>query len=914
MDAAMLRRVRQLSLRIKASVAVMILLAAAVSLSIALLTQRHFRHLEHLHRESLQAQAVNLSMLCTLAMERNDRRELARVINHALGARQVAFVSILDARDQLHGYAVRNAVAWAQHIHQPGVEQGYLLASHPIVLSKPEPMSATDGDGRRGFSDALPADSAVLLSPETDAGLSIEQALNPDIIASGVVLGRVEIAENCDVLLCQQTSFAASGLGIAGFVVLLGGGMTYLLVSRLGRRLTALELASRKISQGQLDAQVPQGGNDEVGRLAACFETMRQAVHDRDQALRRFNDLLQHEIDQRTAELVGAKETAEEAAACLRQANDRLINEVAERQRSEQALRCTQERYALAARGANDGLWDWDLQNNNVYYSTRWKSMLGYEDAEWSESLDEWHRRVHPDDMPRLRNDLSEHCDGQVPHFENEHRLLHKDGQYRWVLSRGVAEKGSDGRPKRMAGSLTDITDRKLAEQRLRHQALHDELTGLPNRTLLMDRLTHCLLRAKRHKDFIFAVAFIDLDRFKIVNDSLGHAAGDQLLIEFSRRLNSLLRKSDTVARVEDDALARLGGDEFVLVLEDLADLAAVGRVAQRLQQVFTKPYDIAGQEVFTTGSIGVAVGDSSYERAEDLLRDADMAMYRAKGAGRDRYEIYDKQMHREAVERLRLENDLRRALDAQQFMLNYQPIVELETGQIIGFEALVRWDHPERGVVSPIQFIPLAEETGMIVPLGIWVLKQACLELQQFNRRHPDHAPITISVNLSKRQISEPGLVGHVRQILEETGVPGHLLKLEITESVIMEASEGLIPVLEQLRGMGCQLHMDDFGTGYSSLSCLHRFPLDVIKIDRAFVVNMTDDPRYAAVVNAIVTLAHNLGMRVTAEGVETREQLAQVLSLECDFGQGHFFSRPVDLKGAMSMLDTDLPWLASV
>jgi len=430
----------------------------------------------------------------------------------------------------------------------------------------------------------------------------------------------------------------------------------------------------------------------------------------------------------------------------------------------------------------------------------------------------------------------------------------------------------------------------------------------------MMDRLTGCVLRAQRQADYRFAILFMDLDRFKVVNDSLGHAAGDELLVEFSRRVQSALRRSDTMSRVNQDTVARLGGDEFVLLLDPIEDAAQVCRIADRLQKLLAKPFSISGQEVFTSGSIGIAIGDSRYDCAEDVLRDADMAMYRAKSSGRARYELYDEEMHKDALVRLQVENDLRRALDNDQFVMQYQPIVDLNSGLVTGFEALIRWDHPLRGRISPGVFIPIAEETGLIVQIGRWVLEQSCRDLKRLQETLTLDRPISMSVNLSKRQINEAGLVDTVRDAIDQAGIDGKYLKLEITESVVMEASESLLPALHQLKELGCQLHMDDFGTGYSSLSCMHRFPLDVIKIDRAFIVNMTDDPRYAAVVNAIVTLTHNLNMKVTAEGVETRDQLAQVLSLDCDYCQGYYFAMPLNYDEAKVLLQEDLPWLAQL
>jgi len=690
--------------------------------------------------------------------------------------------------------------------------------------------------------------------------------------------------------------------------------VAFLFFRRMNRRLVKLAEATEAIAHGDFSEPIVDSGADALGEVATAFDVMRRSVAERDHALRRFNDLLQEEVDMRTQQLSIARDSAEEAANVLRQTNERLRVEVSEREKSEEALRRSEERYVLASRGANDGLWDWDLNADSIFYSSRWKAILGYEENKLQPAPDEWLSRVHEADLPQLEQDIADHVEGRTPHFENEHRLRHKSGGYRWVLSRGLAVRDGKNVAYRFAGSLTDITDRRTVEDRLRHRALHDELTGLPNRALLMDRLERCLQRARREEDYVFAVFFVDLDRFKLINDSLGHAAGDQLLKEFAHRLRTSLRASDTVSRDGDSAIARLGGDEFVVLLDAVRKVTDVGKIAERLHSSLYKPFRLGDNEVFITGSIGVAICDDQYASGDDLLRDADMAMYRAKTAGRDRFEIFDKKMHTEAVDRLKTENDLRRAIDSDQLRLQYQAIVDMISGRIAGFEALIRWDHPERGPISPAQFVPLAEETGLIVPIGAWVLRQACEDLTHWRNEIPDAQDLTISVNLSKRQISEPGLVDVVRSVLDDTQLPAQCLKLEITESVIMEATDSLIPALNELRDLGCQLHMDDFGTGYSSLSCLHKFPLDVIKIDRAFIVNMADDSRYTAVVNAIVILAHSLGMQVTAEGVETNEQLAQVLALEVDYCQGYYFSRPTGRLDTIDLLKSDFPWLATI
>lgn len=571
------------------------------------------------------------------------------------------------------------------------------------------------------------------------------------------------------------------------------------------------------------------------------------------------------------------------------------------RKRMEEALRESEERYALAARGTNDGLWDWDLPTNQVYFSPRWKSMIGYEEHQISNSPDEWFSRVHPEDIDGLKAQIAAHLDGQTAQYENEHRMLHRDGTLRWMLCRGLVVRDAHGKASRMAGSQTDITQGKVA----------DALTGLPNRTLFVDRLARSVERAKRRKGSLFAVLFLDLDRFKVVNDSLGHMIGDQLLIAIARRLESCLRAGDTVARLGSDRLlARLGGDEFTILLDDIRDVSEATRVADRIQKELMFPFNLGGHDVFTTASIGIALSATGYERPEDLLRDADTAMYRAKALGKARCEIFDTVMHARAVARLQLETDLRRAVERQELQNHYQPIVSLQTGTIAGFEALVRWKNPRRGLILPSEFIPVAEETGLILSIGPWVLLEACCQLSRWQMQRPDSPQLTVSVNLSGKQFMQPDLVEQTAQILRKANLDPRSVKLEITESVIMENTESVTAMLMQLRALNIQLGIDDFGTGYSSLSYLHRFPIDTLKIDRSFVSRMGVERENAAIVRTIVSLAHNLGMNVIAEGVETKEQLAQLRALGCEYAQGDFFSRPLDGEAATALISAEPLW----
>jgi diguanylate cyclase (GGDEF)-like protein/PAS domain S-box-containing protein len=561
---------------------------------------------------------------------------------------------------------------------------------------------------------------------------------------------------------------------------------------------------------------------------------------------------------------------------------ERSIRYSLEQSRTLRALRESEERYALSARGANDGLWVWDLLANDVYYSPRWKSMLGHEDEGIGNSPDEWFSRVHPDDKEQLSSTIDFHLRGWSPHFENEHRMRCADGSYRWMLSRGLAVRDEAGAATRIAGSQTDITERKVAVDRLTHDAFHDALTQLPNRALFMDRLERAMETLHRHPDSLFAVLFLDLDRFKVVNDSLGHVHGDELLISVARRLNGIIRSSDTIAR--------LGGDEFAMLIEEIDHEADAVRMAQRIQDALSIPFDVGGHEIFTTVSIGIALSTSGYKVAQDVLRDADIAMYRAKSRGKARHELFDTAMHERALKRLSFETDLRRAIERGELRVHYQPIVSMLTGKLLGFEALVRWQRGDE-LISAEEIVAVAEETGLIVPIGEWVLREA---LRQVRVWSPMNGALDIHVNLSARQLLHPNVVDRVTDALAESGVDPRRLQLEVTESVLIESAETAAALLRSLRDVQVGLSLDDFGTGYSSLSSLREFPFNSLKIDRTFLHD-ADVHRADAIVRTIASLARSLGMEVTVEGLETQEQVDRMRELGIDRAQGFYYSPPL-------------------
>ncbi|MDA8017952.1 MAG: EAL domain-containing protein [Thermoanaerobaculia bacterium] len=571
------------------------------------------------------------------------------------------------------------------------------------------------------------------------------------------------------------------------------------------------------------------------------------------------------------------------------------VRDISQRKRWEEALRESEERFSLAAAGANDGLWDWDLRTGKVYYSSRWRSTLGYSESQLEPTLSSWLDLVHEDDLELLRAQLDAHVGGKTPHFENEHRIRTSDGEYRWVQVRGLAVR--DGRGAyRVAGSQRDVTDRKRMEDQLMHAALHDSLTGLPNRALFMDRLENAIGRAGRRNGHPFGVIFLDLDRFKMINDSLGHQAGDRLLQALSQRLQRCVRSGDTVAR--------LGGDEFAILLEELEDSREVHQVADKIQVELQRPFEIDGQECFTGASLGIAFSATGYERAEDVLRDADIAMYQAKAEGRTRQVVFKPHMHTQAVKTLALENDLRRAVERDEFEVHYQPIVDLSSGALQGFEALVRWHHPERGLVMPGEFLPMAQETDLSATIGWQVLEKSCRQMRRWHETiFADHPEVGVSVNLDATQLESSELVDRVDTVLVTSGIDPHLLRLEITEGMIIVQPEMAAAILDRLRRKGIRLYIDDFGTGYSSLSQLKRFPVDTLKIDRSFVAQMLERDDDLEIVRTIVQLSRNLHLEVMAEGIETQAQLHRLRDLGCDFGQGFLFARglPADAVAEM-------------
>ena len=546
--------------------------------------------------------------------------------------------------------------------------------------------------------------------------------------------------------------------------------------------------------------------------------------------------------------------------------------------------------------GITDGWWDWDLTANAVNFSPQWKAMLGYRPHELKGVPDDWFSRVHPEDRDQLKAAIDAHLNGKTPHIENEHRIERKDGSFENMRCRALAFRDSSGKPVRITGSHTDITEQRAFEA----------LTGLPNRASLIDRLGRALERARAGDGTLSAVLFMDLDRFKNINYSLGHHVGDQLLKAVAGRLRSCLRTQDGPERL-GTTVAHVGGDEFAVLLEGIKEVNDAVRVTKRIQDELQAPFDVEGQEVFTSSSIGIAVSTPEYDRPEDLLRDADTAMFRAKALGKASYVVFDAGMHVKAVSLLKLETELRRAVQREEFRVHYQPIVMLEDGKIIGFEALVRWQHPDGELLYPKDFLTVAEETGLIVGIDRQVVRDVCKQLRSWTGQFRRTTPLTVSVNVSGVQFLRPDMIVEIDRTLRNYGVYGRSLKIEITESVIMEHARYAADMLQQLKALDIKLSIDDFGTGYSSLSYLRRFEIDTLKVDFSFVSRIDTDEESWEIIRTIVTLANNLGKDVVAEGIERGRQRELLLALHCKYGQGYFFSRPVDAEAATALLAAD-------
>ena len=578
-----------------------------------------------------------------------------------------------------------------------------------------------------------------------------------------------------------------------------------------------------------------------------------------------------------------------------------MITNISQRKKMEQALSESEERLEGILTSIQDVVWSLDPRFSQLkYINSAAQIIFGFSLEELYKTSNFLLTIVHPDDQEIVKH--HRHILAETGHTEFQYRIIRKDGQTRWLYSRIRGVYNEQGNMIRVDGIESDITEQKLAQEQLQYNATHDYLTNLPNRILFIDRLEHAIERQKRHPEFNFAVLFLDLDEFKVINDSLGHAIGDQLLQEIACRLHQGLRS--------DDTLARLGGDEFTILLEDIEEVKDAIKIAKRIHLDLTKPFMLEGQDIYINTSIGIALSCSGYKKASEILRDADTAMYRAKADGKACYAIFDQKMHERAVRRLQLETDLRIAIKQQEFTLYYQPIISLKTGQLTGFEALIRWQHPEKKLISPGHFIPIAEETGLIIPMGEWILQEACQQLKQWHQQFPNYSHLKVGVNLSSKQLKYSNLINTIDQVLQETKLDGKNLKLEITETLLMENLEAAREILLKIKERNIEICLDDFGTGYSSLSYLHRFPVNTLKIDRSFVMRMEPNNENAEIVRAIISLAHILSIDIIAEGVETKSQLSQLRWLDCEQGQGYFFAKPLPKQEVETLLKQSPTW----
>ena len=561
---------------------------------------------------------------------------------------------------------------------------------------------------------------------------------------------------------------------------------------------------------------------------------------------------------------------------------------------SQEALKRSEERYALVARGTNDGIWDWDLLKNEVYYSPRWREMLQLEEID--PSPEQWLNRIHVEDRTRVDSQIEKHLTGLSPQFETELRMRRDDGSFRWMLCRGLAVWDDNGHPYRMAGSLTDITEGKVA----------DALTGLPNRVLFREKLDRNIAKRQRRSDYQFALLYLDLDNFKLINDSLGHEAGDRLLVAVARRLESSLR-------ITDSMVSRLGGDEFAIILEGIQNPMNAVQVANRILSGVSAPISLgSAREVFASVSVGIAVSDDLCDDAISMMQAADTAMYHAKEQGKSCYRVFAVEMKEHATRRLDVNNELCHAVERDELYLHYQPIVSLSSSRVVGFEALVRWKHPRLGRISPAEFIPVAEDSGLILTLGRQVLEKACRQMAQWIQEDSRFAQLQVSVNLSNRQLCDERILSDVTGTLQRTGLSGKNLRLEVTESTIMENPEQGTRILAQLREHGVKVAIDDFGTGYSSLASIHDIAPDCVKIDRSFIDTLANCNDKQTIVRAIIAVAEGMDLDVVAEGIETLEQRDLLLEMGCDLAQGFLFSRPLAPEALRAYicdhLETDL------
>lgn len=704
-----------------------------------------------------------------------------------------------------------------------------------------------DPTGRPLVSAGMP-ELVTLPPPDAEDGQGFRAGMargmihaSRDLLLERNQVGRLRFGVSVSVLAAARQAIFQQGSVIALAEILL----SFLLLSAIGylltRNLGRLMEGSQAIAEGRLDHRIPEDGSDELARLAG-----------------RFNQMAAH-LQARVGEL---EDTASR-------------------------LKASEQRYALAIRGANDGLWDWDVLAGRVYLSPRFCEIAGLPQEGEDVSPEFMAALLHADDQSAYRRRLEEHLAGRSAQFLSEHRIRRPDGQTRWVMIRGVALRDEAGAPFRMAGSISDVHQRKLAEGQLVHDALYDSLTGLPNRALFVEHLRSALGQQQRDASHFFAVLAINIERFRLVNDSFGHDAGDSLLVRLAAAIRGPLRQGDVAARV--------GGDQFAVLLNGIASPAEALRLAESVREHLARPVTVAGHTLYPKAGVGLAFSEGREADGESLLRDADNALNTARHRKDDGVAVFHASMHAQVLHSLRLEADLRSALRGEGLTVHYQPIVNLASGRISSVEALVRWPHPQEGMIPPGVFIPLAETLDLIHELGMAVLDQVCMDVRRWRRQAQGAAVPPVGINLSARQFLRPDLAGEIIAAVRRNGVLPEWLRLEVTESLLVDPKGSATRVLQALREAGMPVLIDDFGTGYSALSYLHTIPCDVIKLDGSFVRSIGEDPRLRAIVRHSIELAHDLGMATVAECIESGPQADLLRAMGCDFGQGFHFSRPL-------------------
>jgi len=721
------------------------------------------------------------------------------------------------------------------------------------------------------FSDTLAADIKMfanhveIIAPIVSLQAGFEEWLlnEENVTKQRTIIGYLQLGITLEHLHKKIRVLVLSTVVFTAFFVLLGIGLAVYIARKITGPLRTLQTASQRIADNKLDHFVEIKSNDEIFDLAESFNNMIKS-------LKQYKVKIENQTNTLKKEVTTRKSTEISLAATKAQLQHLMKNTPA---------------VIYSCKPSNE--FQCNFIGENV------KNICRYTFTELINDHQLWVVNIHKDDVWHYFREKERLMTSE--HIVIEYRVLNSEGNYIWVLDEMNLIYDSKGMPFEIIGYILEITERKGLEEKLINDAIHDPLTGLPNRVVLLDKLAHYLALAQKKSGHMFALLFMDLDRFKKVNDSLGHDIGDKLLVLVSEKLRNCIYASDIVVR--------LGGDEFAIILQDIKSIDEIVAISERILKELSNPFYIENQEIFLTGSIGITINNMDYDNPSQLLRDADLAMYNAKAKGGGCYALFDAVMHEKAINMMQIETDLQHVIEREQLFLLYQPIISGTTGMVEGFEALVRWNHPQRGLINPLDFIPIAEDTGLIIPIGYWVLSTACQQMSIWQKEFPTLNKLTVSVNISSKQFTTE-LIQQINSVLLKTGINADSLILEITESVIMDNPDLTAKIIMDLHDIHIRLQIDDFGTGYSSLSYLHHFPVDALKIDRSFVKRMNDDSDKLEIVKLIIAMAHNLKMNVVAEGIETIEQYDQLNALDCEYLQGYFFSKPISVEDIETFL----------